>query len=568
MSGAKTEASAGYPPRPPPTVFRAYDIRGIAGAELNADGVEQIARAIGEEAQSAGIDTLLVGRDGRLSSAGLGAALIRGLRGSGCNVLDLGMVPTPLLYFAAHFGLGPGGLGPGGVGPGDLAADSGVILTASHNPAEYNGLKIMFHRQSLTEAQIQNIRRRVESLQPNERSHKPNKSPQPVEIYKPEPSACREPSADNKQQGLQPTDKSPSGRLQNHSIAAHYIRHITRDIRLACSLKVVIDGGNAVAGPLALDLFNALGCQAIPLFCEIDGSFPNHPPDPTQPANLRQLSAAVTEHGAHLGLAFDGDGDRLGAVDECGQVIAMEQLLAVLLRPLAPRYPGAPVVFDVKCSRGLARFIADQGMQPVMHRSGHSFMKQKMRESGAPIGGEFAAHIFIKDRWFGFDDGLYAAARLLEAFSQQEAPASVFFDLLPPAIATSELVLPVAEHSKQPLMERIMAEAARLGPSLAQEQPAPSAQHAPQHEARLITIDGLRAEFPDGWGLIRASNTSPALLLRFEGDTLQARQQIQDRFIALLDRADQTLARHLRQGLQQQTESSQLSSREKKPPCR
>ena len=461
------------------SVFRAYDIRGVVDTEINAAGMELLGRAVAEEARGSGIDRLLLGCDGRLSSPRLGKALRRGLLGGGCKVVELGRVPTPLLYFAAHH----------------TEVDSGVMLTASHNPANYNGLKILFRRNCLADDQIQNIRRRVEI-------------PQRV--------------------------KSPQRRIKHLDIVPAYIKRISDDITLSRPLKVVIDCGNAVAGGIAPGLFQALGCEVIPLFCKIDGRFPNHHPDPTVPANLQQLAAEVRRRQAHIGLAFDGDGDRLGVVNETGRFIDADRILAALLGPIAEHHPGAPVVFDVKCSRHLARLITAKGMRPVMHRSGHSFMKRKMQQTGAPLGGEFAAHIFIKDRWYGFDDGMYAAARLLEVLSRGHGPASALFDMLPPVAATPELSLPVAEADKPGLMARIRAEAAALEPELIEP---------------LITLDGLRAEFPAGWGLLRASNTVPALLLRFEADTMQDLQQIQDRFLWLLGRVDGTLKQQLAQQL-------------------
>ncbi|MGI9251552.1 MAG: phosphomannomutase/phosphoglucomutase [Pseudohongiellaceae bacterium] len=489
MIATSSQASGFYNSHIPPNIFRAYDIRGIVDTELSAEVVELIAEAIGGEALDHGIDSLLVGYDGRLSSPALCEALISGIRRSGCNVIQLGMVPTPVLYFATHHS----------------EFDSGVMLTASHNPANYNGIKIVFHQTCLAENQIQAIRQRVER------------------------------SLQRDSENLQRHDKN-SQRLDKNSpdslnITSHYIQRIVSDINLHRPLKVVIDCGNAVPGNIAPQLFQSLGCEVTPLFCEIDGHFPNHHPDPTVPDNLLKLAARVKQQQADLGLAFDGDGDRLGVVDEQGQFVNADHIIAVLLCQIAPDYPGEPVVFDVKCSRNLARLITDKGMKPVMHNSGHSLMKQKMQETGAPLGGEFAAHLFIKDRWYGFDDGLYAAARLLEILSQQAKPASALFSILPPSVNTPELKLPVSDQHKHTLMQQLIA-------------------HADKLEAEeLITIDGIRAEFADGWGLIRASNTSPALLLRFEADTLRALHHIQARFQSLLSETDKTLGQTLAQVL-------------------
>ncbi len=456
-------------PTIPAAIFRAYDIRGIVDQQLNAASVMQISRAIGSEALAQGISTLLVGCDGRLSSPELSEALIAGLLSTGCNVINLGRVPTPLLYFATH----------------TTACSSGVMLTASHNPAHYNGLKIVFERSSLAAYQIQSIRIRIE------------------------------------QQRL----LAGTGRYSELDVKQAYIDNIVASIKPARRLKLVVDCANAVAGEVAPALFAALGCEVVPLYCEVDGSFPNHHPDPTVPANLASLAKMVLATNADLGVAFDGVADRLGIVTNRGEIVDADRILMLLAQQIAPAYPGAAIVFDVKCSRNLPALISQLGCKPVMHRSGHSFMKQKMQETGAPLGGEFAAHFFIKDRWFGFDDGMYAAARLVEILCQQQQTASEIFNQFPVMPCTPEISVPVPDQQKFALLETIL-------------------QLAQFPEAKLITIDGLRAEFEDGWGLVRASNTSPALLLRFEAESEHALTVIQAKFKALIRQADKRIELH------------------------
>lgn len=450
----------------PAQIFRAYDIRGIVPEQLDADKLWLISRAIGSEAQAQGIQRLLVGRDGRLSSPELSRVLIDGLLSTGCDVVDLGLIPTPLLYFAAH----------------STETSSGVMLTASHNPANYNGLKMIFSRTSLADNQIQRIRERIDK----------------DEIV------------------------DGDGRYQSRDIRSDYYQTVCSRISLARKLKVVIDCGNAVPGAIAPELFTRLGCEVLPLFCEVDGSFPNHHPDPTIADNLTSLANKVRAVSADVGLAFDGDGDRLGMVTNEGDFVSADQLLVLLARDILPRYPGAPMIFDVKCSRALAREITALGGQPVMHRSGHSFMKQKMQESGAPLGGEYSAHVFIKDQWFGFDDGMYTAARILEILARQSQSSGELLNKLIPEISTPEIALPVADEKKFAVVERIL-------------------QLADFPDARLITLDGLRVEWDRGWGLVRASNTSPKLLLRFEAEDESALAEIKQQFKALIHRADKSI---------------------------
>jgi phosphomannomutase / phosphoglucomutase len=446
--------------------FRAYDIRGIVDEQLSADSVRLISRGIASEALALGIDTLLVGYDGRLSSPVLSQALIEGLLSTGCNVINLGLIPTPLLYFATH----------------TLAATSGVMLTASHNPANYNGLKIVFNRSCLADNQIQDIRKRIERN----------------DLV------------------------TGSGQLSAVSIKNDYLENVNSRIKLHRNLRIIVDCGNAVPATVAPQLFKKIGCTVTQLFCDIDGSFPNHHPDPTVAGNLDTLARQVVESGADLGIAFDGDGDRLGLVTNLGEFIDADRLLMLLVEDILPKYPGAPIVFDVKCSAHLAALVTELGGIPVMHRSGHSFMKQKMQQTRAPLGGEYAAHIFIKDHWFGYDDGIYAAARIVEILSRLDASASEVFSRFKTSFTTPELKIPVAEAKKFELVQRLVDRAS-----------FPS--------ARLIKIDGLRVEFEDGWGLVRASNTSPALLLRFEADTESRLEEIKAAFKALICGADKSL---------------------------
>ena len=450
----------------PSSIFRAYDIRGVVEEQLTFDSVELISKAIGSEALANGIESLLVGFDGRLSSPLLSKALIKGIRSTGCNVINLGLIPTPLLYFATH----------------TTDCSSGVMLTASHNPANYNGLKIVFKQTCMADNQIQLVRKRIEN---NELS-------------------------------------IGFGDYREEDIVVAYLADVTARISLNRKLKLVIDCGNAVPATVAPDLFELLGCEVEPLFCEIDGNFPNRHPDPTIPENLRTLSAEVIKCEADLGIAFDGDGDRLGIVTDKGEFIDADKMLMLLVDDILPDYPGAPVIFDVKCSRTLAKRISAAGGEPIMHRSGHSFMKQKMQETNAPVGGEYAAHVFLKDRWFGFDDGVYTAARIVEILSKETNPASKVFENFIDTVSTPEIKIAVAEERKFDLVNRLL-------------------QLADFPEGKMITLDGLRVEFDEGWGLVRASNTSPALLLRFEASNKEHLQTIMSAFKSLIHQADSSI---------------------------
>ncbi len=450
----------------PASIFRAYDIRGIAEQQLTSQNVKRIGQALGSEALDQNITSLLVGYDGRLSSPALSIALIEGIRSSGCSAVSIGLVPTPLLYFATY--------------ATDYA--SGVMLTASHSPSNYNGLKIVFNQTSLAENQIQKIRTRIENDQL----------------------------------------RTGSGGFSELEVDRSYIDDICTRVQLIKPLKIVIDCGNAVPGKIAPTLFQELGCDVHPIFCEIDGNFPNHHPDPTVPENLAALASTVLEKKADVGIALDGDGDRVGLITNRGKFVDADRMLMALVQSILPNYPGRNVVFDVKCTSKLGALVKKFGGSPIMHRSGHSLMKQKMRETNAILGGEFAAHIFIKDNWFGFDDGLYVAARLLKIISESCASSDEIFGQFFTGFCTTEISIKVPEERKFLVMDRLI-------------------ELASFPTATLITLDGLRVEYADGWGLVRASNTSPALLLRFEADTRIRMNEIQEQFKHLILSADKNL---------------------------
>ncbi len=441
------------------SVFRAYDIRGIVDQTLTEDLVYHIGRALGLEAAALGQDSVVVGRDGRLSGPRLLAQLTRGLRDAGRHVIHVGMVPTPVLYFATyHWHTG-----------------SGVQITGSHNPPQYNGLKIMLAGRTLFGEDIQQLQRRI---------------------------------AD---QETQTPPAAQLGTYEERDIRDAYLQRILGDVRLQRPLTVVVDCGNGAAGELAPRLLAQLGANVIPLFCEVDGHFPNHHPDPSKPENLRDLIAAVQAHGADLGLAFDGDGDRLGVVTPDGTIIWPDRQMMLYARDILARHPGGTILYDVKCTRHLATEIQAAGGQPLMWKTGHSFMKSKLKESGALLAGEMSGHIFFQERWYGFDDALYTAARLLEILSAQPLAPQEVFATLPNAVSTPELNLMVEEGRPFTLMAELQ-------------------RKAQFSDAIIHTVDGLRVEYPDAWGLVRASNTTPCLVLRFEGDTPQALERIQTQF--------------------------------------
>jgi phosphomannomutase/phosphoglucomutase len=439
----------------PPEIFKAYDIRGIVGQTLTAAIVESIGRAIGSEARDRGRSAVVIGRDGRHSGPELSAALAAGLRASGVDVTDVGQVATPLLYFATHH----------------LGTQSGVMVTGSHNPPEYNGLKVVLAGDTLAGDAIQQLRLRFE----------------------------------------QGKLARGAGTMRTQDIREDYLRRITSDIRLARPVRLVVDCGNGVAGGTAPELYRRLGCEVAELFCEVDGSFPNHHPDPSHPENLADVQRALAAGKGELGLAFDGDGDRLGVVTRNGRIIYPDRQLMLFAAEVLSRNPGAEVIFDVKSTRHLFEWIRKHGGRPVMWKTGHSFIKQKLKETGAPLAGEMSGHVFFKDRWYGFDDALYAGARLLELLSREKDPSAVL-EGLPDAVNTPELHLKLAEGENYTLMEKLKA----------------SARFDAARE--VITIDGLRVEYADGFGLARPSNTTPVIVLRFEADDEAGLRRIQGEF--------------------------------------
>jgi phosphomannomutase/phosphoglucomutase len=439
----------------PPEIFKAYDIRGVVGSTLTPEIVEGIGRAVGSEARERSIAAVCIGRDGRLSGRELAAALARGLQGAGVNVIDVGPVATPMLYFSAHhFGTG-----------------SGVMVTGSHNPPEYNGLKMMLAGETLSGERIQRLRSRLER----------------ADLH------------------------SGNGTLQSRDIARTYIDRIAGDIRLGRPMKVAVDCGNGIAGAYAPGLYRALGCEVEELFCEVDGTFPNHHPDPSQPQNLADLSAALKRGPSEIGLAFDGDGDRLGVVTKQGRIIYPDRQLMLFAADVLSRNPGGEIIFDVKCTRNLAPWIRAHGGRPTMWKTGHSLIKARMKESGALLAGEMSGHIFFKERWYGFDDGMYAGARLLEYVSARADIAAVF-EQLPDSVNTPELHIHLKEGENYALVEQLR-KSARF----------PGAEN-------VVTIDGLRVEYRDGFGLARSSNTTPVLVLRFEAENTAALERIQEDF--------------------------------------
>lgn len=446
-----------------PSIFKAYDIRGTTPITLNEDVAEGLGMAFGTTALALGERTVAVGRDGRLSGPALAAALVRGLVAAGIEVIDIGMVTTPMLYFAAS-----------------TLCTSGIQVTGSHNPRDDNGFKMVLAGRAIHGEDIQALRRMMEA----------------------DGWECR-----------------TGGSVRQHDVFAAYRDRIVGDIRLARPMKVVVDCGNGVAGASAPAILRAIGCEVIELFTDVDGRFPNHHPDPSKPDNLRDVIAALQATDAELGLAFDGDGDRLGIVTKDGQTIFPDRQLVLFAQDVLARVPGGTIVFDVKCSQRLAPAIRAAGGVPLMFKTGHSLVKAKMKEVGAPLGGEMSGHIFFKERWYGFDDGTYAGCRLLEILSRSADPSAVL-NALPASFSTPELNVACAEGEPH----RLAAELQAL---------APATFGAP---AEVSVIDGVRVDWPDGFGLIRASNTTPVLVLRFEGHTPEALARIETDMLALLRR--------------------------------
>ncbi len=436
-------------------IFRAYDIRGVVDQSLTEEVARQIGQAIGSEAIDRGQKTVVVGRDGRHSGPMLAGALMEGLQAAGVDVIDIGAVPTGALYFATYH----------------LNTGSGVMVTGSHNPPEYNGFKIMLAGDTLSGEQITALYQRLQAG----------------------------------------TLHSGKGGRQEVDILPDYLERIAEDVQLEEPLKVVVDCGNGIAGAIGPEVLGEIGAEVIPLYCDVDGDFPNHHPDPSVPANLEDLILSVKNLGADLGLAFDGDGDRLGVVTAEGEIIYPDRLLMLFARDVLSRHPGATIVFDVKCSAHLAKDILQHTGVPDMYKTGHSFIKQHMKETGAPLGGEMSGHFFFKERWYGFDDGIYAAARLLEILAAEGRPAQEIFDDLPRAVSTPELKIEMQEGEHFAFLEQFV-------------------QQARFPDAEINTIDGIRVDFADGWGLVRCSNTTPVLVLRFEGDDEAALERIQQLF--------------------------------------
>ena len=440
------------------SIFKAYDIRGIVGQTLSEAVAEHLGRAFGTEALKLGEKAVAVGRDGRLSGPSLSAALIKGLRATGIDVIDLGAVTTPMLYYVAAT-------------RGEQGCHSGIQVTGSHNPKDYNGFKMVLAGKAIYGDDIQGLRQRIE----------------------------REDYA------------SGAGQVTALDILPEYTQRVVDDCKLARPMKIVVDSGNGIPGASGPGILRALGCEVIELYSEVDGDFPNHHPDPSKPENLKDLIAAVKAHGAELGLAFDGDGDRLGVVTKEGNNIFPDRQIMLFATDILQRVPGAPIIFDVKCSQRLAMAIKEAGGVPLMYKTGHSLVKAKLKETGAPFAGEMSGHIFFKERWYGFDDAMYTAGRLLEILSKVADPSAVL-NALPTSHSTPELNVPCAEGEHHAVIEKLLATATFEG-------------------AQMTTIDGIRADYTDGFGLVRASNTTPVLVLRFEGHTPEALDRIQKTFM-------------------------------------
>ncbi|ARB45406.1 phosphomannomutase/phosphoglucomutase [Alloalcanivorax xenomutans] len=453
------------------SIFRAYDIRGIVGETLSEDIARQVGRAIAAEANALGEKGVAVARDGRLSGPSISAALIEGLRQGGCDVVDVGMVPTPVLYFATHVLDG---------------VRSGVMVTGSHNPPDYNGFKIVVGGQTLSGERIQELYQRI----------------------------------------VQADFSDGSGELTSIDLRDQYLQRIASDVSLKRPLKVVVDAGNGVAGELGPRLMERLGCDVIPLFTEIDGTFPNHHPDPGELENVQDLIRTVAETGADLGLGFDGDGDRVGVVTPKGELIYPDRLMMAFAEDVLSRVPGGRIIYDVKCTGNLAKVVSELGGDPEMWRTGHSLIKARMKETGAPLAGEMSGHIFFSERWYGFDDGLYAAARLAEILAAQEQNADAFFARYPQSPSTPEISIPVSEEQKFAVVEKLITEG-DFG------------------DGKRTTIDGIRVDYEDGWGLCRVSNTSPKLVTRYEGVNVESRDRIRAVFQKRIESAIQSVRTEL-----------------------
>ncbi|MGJ7554734.1 phosphomannomutase/phosphoglucomutase [Variovorax sp. RB3P1] len=441
------------------SIFKAYDIRGVVPVTLDTEVAEALGRAFGSAARAAGEKSVAVGRDGRLSGPALAEALIQGLVATGVEVIDVGAVTTPMLYFAAH-----------------TLCTSGIQVTGSHNPKDYNGFKMVLAGRAIYGDEIQGLRKTMEAGTAH---------------------------------------LAPGGSVRKVDVTEAYVKRIAGDIKLARPMKIVVDSGNGIAGASAPAIFRALGCEVTELFSEVDGNFPNHHPDPSKPENLKDLMAALAAGDAELGLAFDGDGDRLGIVTKDGQNIFPDRQMQLFAQDVLSRVPGGTIVFDVKCSQRLAPAIEAAGGKAMIYKTGHSLIKAKMKEIDSPLGGEMSGHIFFKERWFGFDDGTYAGCRLLEILSKSP-DANAVLNALPTSFSTPELNVACAEGEPHAVVDQLVKSARFAAP------------------ATVSTIDGLRVDWPDGFGLIRASNTTPVLVLRFEGQTDAALKRIEAEMLALL----------------------------------
>jgi phosphomannomutase/phosphoglucomutase len=439
------------------TIFKAYDIRGVIGSTLDAGVAKSIGQAFGRAALAKGERKVAIGRDGRLSGLDLAAALAEGLRDAGVDVIDLGLVATPMVYFATHV----------------LDARSGIMVTGSHNPPDYNGFKMVLAGEAIHGEAIEGLYRSI-------LAHDGSSAP-------------------------------VRGGYSTHDIRAAYLQRIIGDVKLARPIKIAVDCGNGVAGAFAPELFRGMGADVIELFCEVDGTFPNHHPDPAHPENLQDLIRALADTGAEIGLAFDGDGDRLGVVTRDGQIIYPDRQMMLFAADVLSRNAGAQILYDVKCTRHLGPWIEKHGGKALMWKTGHSLVKAKLRETGAPLGGEMSGHIFFKDRWYGFDDGLYAGARMLELLTRVADP-SALLNALPFAPSTPELHLHLNEGENFALIDKLRTSAEFPGAE------------------RIVDIDGLRVEYADGFGLARSSNTTPVVVLRFEAETPEALARIQGDF--------------------------------------
>lgn len=450
-----------------PEIFREYDIRGIVGKDLTPETVEILGRGIGTYVRRHGKNTVALGRDCRLSSPEFAAALTRGLLSTGCDVLALGTIPTPLLYFCVY----------------TQDQEAGVMITGSHNPPEYNGFKLMLGHETLFGQDIQDIRRLIED---------------------------------------QDFISEAGGESRDYDIVPEYHRYVVENIHLDRPLKVVVDAGNGTGGEVAVPIFSDLGCDVVPLYCEMDGNFPHHHPDPTLPEALEDLIRTVKQTRADLGIAYDGDGDRIGVIDDQGEIIWGDKLLILLARDLLPRHPGATIISEVKASKHLYDEIEKLGGRPIMWKTGHSLIKKKIQEEGALLAGEMSGHIFFADRFFGFDDAIYSSARVLEILSRSPRKLSEWLSDLPKTFITPEIRIYASDQVKFKIVSRVRDALAALYP--------------------IIDIDGVRATFPRGWALVRASNTQAALVLRYEADTARDLDSIRGEVKEIIEKAIKSLA--------------------------